>query len=331
MSGNGDDAARRLGAAIRAHRLARGLSLRALARAVGLTGHGTLVDYEHGRRLPPLDLLTSVERALGVPDGELLRLRDAALADRGQVEAARLLQDPPPAAAREEAHGTAGDAGPSRRRRGPTRGVVIAAAAVAVAAVAVAAVAVTTMVMTAVVAASRPSPESTRPTQPTQPPAPAPAAAATSVVMMDFERPGERWSVFWGSQVARSEVTSAVAHHGRRAVLVKVTGATSARGYSAVGTTHGLTGLRPGMKVTTWLWVPGAQPGAGVRFFAMDAASRTVFAPENPDTETRLPAARGWTSFTWTVPRMDELHAIGVQLYAETDDPVTVGIDEVTW
>ncbi|MGW5159827.1 helix-turn-helix domain-containing protein [Nonomuraea wenchangensis] len=321
MSGNGNDLARQLGAAIRAHRMARGLSLRALARAVGLTGHGTLVDYEHGRRLPPRDLLASLERTLDVPDGQLLGLRDAALAQRGHSEAARLLRDPSPPPAQEEPEVVEHVlSGPRRRRIGPA--LVIAAAVVAVAA----AVAVSRL-PTGVTASGTATDQASRP--PVH--APASVAAATSAVRMDFEQPGERLSVFWGSQVAKSEVTSIVAHHGKRAALVKVTGATPAKGYSAVGTTHGLTGLLPGMKVTTWLWVPDAQPGAGIRFFAMNAASKTVFAPENPKTETRLPAERGWSSFTWTVPQVDDLQAIGMQLYAETDDPVTVGIDEITW
>jgi transcriptional regulator with XRE-family HTH domain len=80
-----------LGATLRSHRIASGLSLRALAAHVGLSAHGTLVDYEHGRRIPPEDLLGACERVLGVPDALLLRLRHAALTERGDHQAAALL------------------------------------------------------------------------------------------------------------------------------------------------------------------------------------------------------------------------------------------------
>ncbi|MFD1046622.1 multiprotein-bridging factor 1 family protein, partial [Kibdelosporangium lantanae] len=57
-------AVRALGAALRQHRMSKGMSLRALARNVGLSAHGTLVDYEHGRRIPPEDLLVACEKVL---------------------------------------------------------------------------------------------------------------------------------------------------------------------------------------------------------------------------------------------------------------------------
>jgi transcriptional regulator with XRE-family HTH domain len=86
-----NEAARVLGAALRSHRIASGLSLRALAAHIGLSAHGTLVDYEHGRRIPPQDLLGACERVLCVPDALLSRLRLAALTDRGYDQAAALL------------------------------------------------------------------------------------------------------------------------------------------------------------------------------------------------------------------------------------------------
>ncbi|MFL6077228.1 MAG: ATP-binding protein [Mycobacteriales bacterium] len=59
-----------------------GLSLRVLARRLGLAGHGNLLDYERGRRLPPEDLVERYERVLGVAAGELVGLRERALAER---------------------------------------------------------------------------------------------------------------------------------------------------------------------------------------------------------------------------------------------------------
>jgi transcriptional regulator with XRE-family HTH domain len=76
---------------LRNQRIAQGLSLRALARQVGLSAHATLVDYEHGRRIPPEDLVSACERVLGVDDALLRRLRYAALTERGDHRAAALL------------------------------------------------------------------------------------------------------------------------------------------------------------------------------------------------------------------------------------------------
>jgi hypothetical protein len=50
----------------------------------------------------------------------------------------------------------------------------------------------------------------------------------------------------------------------------------------ALGTTHGLATLRPGMKVTCYLRVP-LQERARVRFFAYDSKSTNHWAPETPE------------------------------------------------
>lgn len=76
------DPLRVLGATLRQLRLSHGLSLRALAKKVGMTAHSGLVDYERGRRLPPPDLVAAYQRVF--PDGaeQLGRLRETALAHR---------------------------------------------------------------------------------------------------------------------------------------------------------------------------------------------------------------------------------------------------------
>jgi transcriptional regulator with XRE-family HTH domain len=85
------DPLRALGAALRRLRVSRGLSLRALAKQVGMTAHSGLVDYEQGRRLPPTDLLVAYQRVFPDAAGELDRLRETALAGRaidpGQADA----------------------------------------------------------------------------------------------------------------------------------------------------------------------------------------------------------------------------------------------------
>jgi tetratricopeptide (TPR) repeat protein len=76
------DPLRVLGATLRRLRVSHGLSLRALARQVGMTAHSGLVDYELGRRLPPADLVTAYQRVFPHTAGELGRLRETALARR---------------------------------------------------------------------------------------------------------------------------------------------------------------------------------------------------------------------------------------------------------
>lgn len=83
-------AAAELGLALYRFRLSRGLSLRVLARRLGMSGHGGLTEYEKGRRIPPEDVVLACERVLGVRDGQLLRLRDRALAERAAFKVADL-------------------------------------------------------------------------------------------------------------------------------------------------------------------------------------------------------------------------------------------------
>lgn len=87
--GSARDYAVELGLALLRYRLSRGLSLRALAHRLGMSGHGGLGEYEKGRRVPPADLLEGWARALDIPPEELGLLRDRALAQR----ASRKLQD----------------------------------------------------------------------------------------------------------------------------------------------------------------------------------------------------------------------------------------------
>src|SRR5262249_39937433 len=88
---NGNESAKLLGAALRSCRVSQGLSMRALAKQIGLSAHGRLVDYEHGRRIPPEDLLVACEKALRVDDERLLRLRHEALAELAEIRATELL------------------------------------------------------------------------------------------------------------------------------------------------------------------------------------------------------------------------------------------------
>lgn len=72
---------------LRKLRRERGLSQRALTRALSLTAHSAIVDYESGRRIPPPDILAAYERHFRLADGELKVLREQALRERAGREA----------------------------------------------------------------------------------------------------------------------------------------------------------------------------------------------------------------------------------------------------
>ena len=79
----------RLGAALRAARERRGISLRALARRL-YRSHSNLVEYERGHRLAPFDVVQAYETELGLASGTLLALQERA---RLEFSAERLSGD----------------------------------------------------------------------------------------------------------------------------------------------------------------------------------------------------------------------------------------------
>jgi transcriptional regulator with XRE-family HTH domain len=66
----------RLGERLREARLNARLTVREAAERAGLRAHGTLVQYENGRVLPPLDRLDVLAHAYGVPLASLLVSQD---------------------------------------------------------------------------------------------------------------------------------------------------------------------------------------------------------------------------------------------------------------
>jgi transcriptional regulator with XRE-family HTH domain len=74
--------AQNFGHLLRLSRLREGLSLRAVAKRIGLSAHSGVAEYESGRRLPPENLIAPYERALNLPPGYLLDLRRQALRTR---------------------------------------------------------------------------------------------------------------------------------------------------------------------------------------------------------------------------------------------------------
>ncbi len=75
-----------LGAEIRRLRRGSGLSQRELTRQIGLSAHSNLAEYEACRRIPPADIVTDLERVLGVTGGSLQDLRSAALIERAEQQ-----------------------------------------------------------------------------------------------------------------------------------------------------------------------------------------------------------------------------------------------------
>ena len=288
----------RLGAELRARRLARGMSLRALAKELGLSGHGTLVDYEYGRRIPPEDLLVGWERIFEVSDGALRNLREKALTERAGERAELLLREPPA-----PPRPVAGPEPERRERRHRRRWLVLGAAAVIVAAGAGVGV-----------------------SQWQKPPESGPQ------VRFSFEDgTNQRWSPLWGAQYIDYNVTDVTAHDGAYSLELKPKGPSNGRANS-IGTTHGLESLHAGMKVTFYLRVPYPE-AASVLFFAYDSRYRPHNAPETPRDggELPLPAGTGWQAYTWTVPPVDTVFAIGMQTYVDKAEQVTVYLDAVTW
>ena len=66
-----------LGERLREARLNARLTVREAAERVGLHGHGTLVQYENGGVLPPLDRLAALSQAYDVPLASLVVSQEA--------------------------------------------------------------------------------------------------------------------------------------------------------------------------------------------------------------------------------------------------------------
>jgi tetratricopeptide (TPR) repeat protein/transcriptional regulator with XRE-family HTH domain len=89
MRSQSPSAAGQLGRELRRLRMGQGLSQRAFVRALGLTAHSNLVEYELGRRIPPGDIIAVYERLFGSEARSLRQLLAAALADRAAAELER--------------------------------------------------------------------------------------------------------------------------------------------------------------------------------------------------------------------------------------------------
>jgi transcriptional regulator with XRE-family HTH domain len=302
--------AQRLGAEIRNRRMTRGMSLRALAKQLNLSGHGTLVDYEHGRRIPPENLVVGCERIFEISAGALSNLREKALAERAGHNTEQMLR-----ASREEpALEPQSEPDPEplpeplpepKRRRFVPRWAVITGAAVVLAAGAGIGI--------------------------WQWGSPAAKPAPAAPVHFGFEDGIERWSPLWGGDRIEYQVTSAVAFEGHQSLQITTTG-TSNNADKSIGITHQLETLHPGMKVTFYLRVPVQQP-ASIRFFAQNSGYDPIWAPETPGPgdEIPLPADTDWKQYTWTVPAVDRVRAIGMEVYQNSAKPVIIWIDAVGW
>lgn len=148
-----------------------------------------------------------------------------------------------------------------------------------------------------------------------------------------FNRPDDRWGVFWSNQVARSRISDVIRYRGTHALQVTITGSSNNHGYAAVGTTHQLDGLRTGVKVSFWVRVAQPEPDSGLRFWAYDGADKPAWATKTPctGTEVPLPSDTAWTRYRWTVPAVDQVTAIGMQIYSATEQPLTIWLGAADW
>lgn len=305
MAQPGTEDARRLGAEMRGRRLARGMSLRRLAKELGLSGHGTLVDYEHGRRIPPEDLIIGCERIFQISDGALRNLREKALAERASQQADLLLNrpvQPTPTPAR-----PADPADPARRRQ---RWLAV----IAIASVLTIGLGLGTWRLTA-----RPGAAPAAAVQST-PPTPASRTVVAS------------WGVCWGGQVAKVEPTNAVTYAGTDTLQITVTKPNTA-GDFATCTSHGLATVHSGTKVSVYLRVPAPEANVGgVGFFVYDSQHNPAWAPETPNGDrVPLPSQTNWQRYVWTVPTVDKALSLGMAVYSATDQPLIVWLGAVAW
>lgn len=304
MVDTGTDYARRLGAEIRSRRVARGMSLRRLAKELGLSGHGTLVDYEHGRRIPPEDLVVGCERIFQVSDGALRNLREKALAERGSQQADLLLN--PPEQPAPHAPSPPEPAAPTRGRR---RWLLVTAAAV-VLAIGFGLGTWRLSTRPGAAASSEPSSKAT--------------PASRTVVA--------GWGVCWGGQVAKVQSTNAVSYAGTDTLQITVT-KPNTDGDFATCTSHGLATVHSGMKVNVYLRVPAPEANAGgVGLFVYDSRYKPAWAPETPvGVRQPLPNQTNWQRYVWTVPQVDKVLSLGVAVYSATDQPLVLWLGAVTW
>lgn len=66
----------RLGERLREARLNARLTVREAAERIGLRAHGTLVQYEHGKVLPPLERLAALAEVYNTPMASLVVSQD---------------------------------------------------------------------------------------------------------------------------------------------------------------------------------------------------------------------------------------------------------------
>lgn len=278
------------------------MSLRRLAGELGLSGHGTLVDYEHGRRIPPEDLIVAYERVFEVSDGALRNLREKALAERANHQADLLLRQP------EQPTEPNVESPPSPPRWRRARWLVLA-----------------TVVLLLVVAAGlglhwlTPSSANTTP------------SSSASAQPVDNSTVVASWGVCWGGQAGRAQGSDAVTFNGAKSLQVTVNKPNSA-GDFATCTSHGLKTVHTGTKVTVQLRATTPQPGDGIGFWVYDSKYKTTWSPETPaNKHLPLSAQPGWQTYTWTVPTVDRVQTLGIEVYSATDQPLIIWVGAVTW
>jgi len=57
-----------------------------------------------------------------------------------------------------------------------------------------------------------------------------------------------------------------------------------------------------------------------------------TWAPQTPEgVRQPLPGNTGWHRYEWTVPAVDTVHTLGVEVYSATDQPLILWLGAVSW
>lgn len=125
----------------------------------------------------------------------------------------------------------------------------------------------------------------------------------SSPYRFDFEDgTTQGWQIHWGTQASLSN-TTAVAYSGTHALGITISGA----GYPGIATSSNLSGLTTGSVVTYHIYAPaGARLGAST--FACDGNWTTHNAGGG------VSLSQGWNAVSWTIPQMNGLNCIGLQV-----------------
>jgi len=156
-----------------------------------------------------------------------------------------------------------------------------------------------------------------------------PSVAAAKTVAAGSTVAG--WGICWGGGVGRIQPTDAVMFGAANSLQITVAKPNEV-GDFAVCTHHGLRTVHPGTRVTVRVRASALGVGSGLGFFVYDSRYTPTWAPETPKGDhVPLPTGAGWHTYVWTVPKVDQVITMGVEVYSVSDQPLIVWLGAVTW